>query len=111
MFTKTGKVFDARTFNQDIASILNLYEGKGYPFAVVTLIDITKYTDKDKPLLRLKIKIEESDKVKIDKIVIEGNTSTKENVITREIRLDKNNSITCDGLMDISRRLENLRYF
>ena len=111
MFTKTGKPFDARVFNQDVSQILNLYEAKGYPFALVTLTDIVNYSNKDKPLLQIKVKIDESDKIKIDKIVIEGNTATNEEVITREIRLGKNNSVTRDGLTDIRRRLENLRYF
>jgi outer membrane protein insertion porin family len=111
IFTKPGSVLDSKTFNQDISQILSLYEAKGYPFVTITVKDIEAYSENNKEKLRIKIKIDENEKTRIDKIIIEGNTSTKENVITREVRLGKNNTVSRETLFDIKSRLENLRYF
>jgi outer membrane protein insertion porin family len=111
IFTKPGDALDTRTLNQDIAQILNMYESKGYPFVTVSVKDIERYADKGAEKLKVTINIEENEKTKIDKIVIEGNTSTKEEVITREIRLGKDNLVSREALGEIKLRLENLGYF
>lgn len=111
MFTKAGKVLNTNTLNQDISSILNLYEAKGYPFASVSVKDISSYTENNEDRLKVTISIDENDKIKIDKIIVEGNTDTKTEVILREIRLARNSAVTKENLLDIKRRLENLGYF
>ena len=111
IFTKPGDALDTRTLNQDIAQILNMYESKGYPFVTVSVKDIERYADKGSDKLKVTINIEENEKTKIDKIVIEGNTTTKEDVITREIRLGKDNQVSREALGEIKLRLENLGYF
>ncbi len=110
MFTKVGKVLDEGTLNQDITQILNNYEKNGFAFASIFIKEIIPYDDNGKQKLRVSIKIEENDRVQIDRVVIEGNTTTKDNVVLREIRLNKN-SITRDDILDIRKRLENLGYF
>ncbi|MGH2574266.1 MAG: BamA/TamA family outer membrane protein, partial [Ignavibacteria bacterium] len=57
------------------------------------------------------IKIDENEKIKISSVIIEGNTSTKKDVVLREIRLEKNNVITRESILEIKRRLDNLGYF
>lgn len=110
MFTKTGKVLDEVTLNQDLTTILNNYEKNGFAFASINVKDIIPYQENGKEKLKIVINIEENDIVKIDKTVIEGNTTTNDNVILREIRLKKN-SITRDDILDIKKHLENLGYF
>src|SRR5207253_3150828 len=109
--SKPGKVFDSGTLNQDIEQFLTFYENKGYTFASVNVRNIEVYNDNGKQKLRIIIRVDENEKIKIDKIVIEGNTSTNESVIQREFQLGKNNTITKDNIIDIQRRLENLGYF
>jgi len=111
MYTKPGKVFDTGTLNGDIAQFLNVYEKRGYTFASINVKDIEVYNDNGSQKLRIIIRIDENEKIKINKVVIEGNTSTNEGVIQREVRLGKNNTITKDNIIDIKRRLENLGYF
>lgn len=111
MYTKTGKTLDAGTLNQDIEQILNKYEQNGFAFATITVKDISAYTDKGMEKLRIKIKVNENEKIKIDKIVINGNTFTNEDVILREIRLDSKSIVTRENMLDIKSRLENLGYF
>ncbi len=111
IFTKPGEALDTRTLNQDISQILNMYESEGYPFVTVSVKDIERYTEKGAGKLRVIIDIGENEKIRIDKIVVEGNTTTREDVITREIRLGKDRQVTRESLTEIKQRLENLGYF
>jgi outer membrane protein insertion porin family len=111
MYTKVGEVLGAGTLNNDVEQILNKYEDKGYSFAVVKVKDISTYTDKGKEKLRVTISIEENERIKIDDVVIEGNTTTKKNVIMRELRLGDEKYVTKENILDIQKRLENTGYF
>lgn len=111
MDTKAGKVLNSITLNGDINDILTLYEKKGFTFASINVSNIETYSDNGTGKLRVNIMIDENDRIKIDNIVVEGNTTTNKNVITREITLGGGNSITRENLLEIRRRLENLGYF
>jgi outer membrane protein insertion porin family len=111
MFTKKDKVLDAVTLSRDIDELLNLYEEKGFTFASINVKEIVPYTDKGVQKLRLVISIKENEKIKINDVVIEGNTTTKNNVILREIRLGNDNIVTRENILDIRRALENTGYF
>lgn len=56
-------------------------------FAAINITNIEAYQSGGTGKLRISIKIDENDKIKIDNIVIEGNTTTNKNVIVREITL------------------------
>jgi outer membrane protein insertion porin family len=111
MQSSEGDVLDENKLNQDILEILNLYESRGYTFTSVIIEDIGLYENAGKKLFRINIKINENDFIKIDKIAIEGNTSTNKNVIERELRLSEGNKISKDKLIDYKQRLENTGYF
>lgn len=111
MDTKAGKILNSFSLNTDMNEILELYEKKGYTFASINVTNIEEYTDNSTGKLRVKIKIDENDRIKIDNIVVEGNSTTNKNVITREIALGEGNSISRENLIEIRRRLENLGYF
>ena len=111
MYTKKGKVLEASALNQDIEQILNLYENKGYSFADISIKDISTYQDNGMQKLSITIKVAENERIKIDKVVTEGNTTTKENVILREIRLGDNKYVSKENLLDIRQHLENLGFF
>lgn len=111
MSTKEGQVLDALSLNRDLTDILNLYEKSGYTFATINVASIEEYTAGSNSRLRISIKVSENERIKIDNIVVEGNTSTNKEVITREIRLGKNNTVTKEDLLEIKRKLENLGYF
>jgi outer membrane protein insertion porin family len=111
MATKTGEVLSTDELNTDIRDILNIYEQRGYTFAAISVESIEEYEQGAEKKIRLRIKIDENERIKIDNIVIEGNTSTKKDVITREITLGEGSSISRENLVEIRRRLENLGYF
>jgi len=109
--TKPGEILDQGTLNSDISDLLNYYESKGFPFASISVENIEIYKSSGYPKLRIMVTINENEMVKINRIVTEGNTATNEDVITREINLGKNKSVTRENLIEIKNRLENLGYF
>jgi len=111
METQPGDVLNSLELNNDMNDLLNLYESKGYTFASIQVSNIEEYTDGVTKKLRVNIKIDENDKIRIDNITVEGNTSTNKDVITREIALGEGNTISRENLIEIRRRLENLGYF
>lgn len=111
MYTKTGSVFDAVTLNRDVEQILSIYEKAGYIFTSVEVKEISQYTDeKQVPRILLVMSVNENEKVRIDKVVIDGNTTTKSNVILRELRISKK-AITVESMFEIKKKLDNLGYF
>jgi outer membrane protein insertion porin family len=111
MYTKTGDPLDGVSLNRDMDEILTKYEEKGFTFAAVSVKEIAPYNDNGTQKLRIVITIDENEKIKIDDIAIEGNTTTKKNVIIREIRLSDENIVTRENILDIKRTLENTGYF
>ena len=111
MYTKTGSALDGVSLNRDIDEILTKYEERGFTFASIKVKEITPYDDKGTQRLRIVIGIDENEKIKINDIVIEGNTTTKKKVILREIRLGDDNIVTRENILDIRRTLENSGYF
>lgn len=111
MYTKIGKVLNADILKQDINSILNAYEERGYTFASISVKDISRYSDKGQEKMRVTINIYENEKINIDRVVVQGNTDTDAKVIIRELRLDKNKPITRENIFDIKKKMENLGYF
>ncbi len=109
--TRPGVPLEERALDADMKEILNRYEKRGYTFATVSISNIETYSDGSNTRLRINIRVEENDRVKIDNIIIEGNTATKREVITREITLGENNTISRENLLEIKRRLENIGYF
>jgi len=111
METQPGGVLNSLELNNDMNALLNLYESKGYTFASIQVSNIEEYSDGASKKLRVNIKIDENDKIRIDNITVEGNTSTNKDVITREITLGEGSTISRENLIEIRRRLENLGYF
>ncbi len=111
MNTKRGDVLNATELNGDMVTLLDQYEKKGYTLASVQVSSIEEIENNGLKSLRVNIKIDENDRVSIQRITVEGNTSTNKNVITREISLGEDNKISKENLLEIKRRLENLGFF
>lgn len=111
IYTKIGNILNNNTLNQDMNELLSIYDKKGYSFASISIKNIETYSNNGKEYFRIIIQIDENEKIKINRIVVEGNTDTKTSVIVREVRLGKNNTVTKEAIEKIKRRLDNLGYF
>ena len=111
METRTGDILSGAKLNNDIKEILSAYEKKGLPFVKVKITDISLYRESDVTKLSLSLDIKEESRITIDKIKITGNDITNDKVILREIKLNKERTITKDNLEDIKARLDKLNIF
>jgi outer membrane protein insertion porin family len=87
------------------------YENKGYPFVKIFVENVSVYEDSGKFKLSVNLNIFEEKTVQINQIKIKGNELTNDNVITREIKLGKDKTISTDILQNIKTRLERLNIF
>jgi len=109
--TKNGQILDDNRLSNDITTLLRAYETNSIPFSKAVINNISIYYVNKEPFLRIDIEIIEGTKIKIDEIKITGNESTNENVITRELRLRPDRTITRELMESYKSRLEKLNIF
>ncbi|MCZ7610252.1 MAG: BamA/TamA family outer membrane protein [Ignavibacterium sp.] len=108
-----GQVFDKIDIERIIDEILIDFENTGFPFAKVKINSVQLLNDSSegKRLADINLKIESGSISKIDKIDIIGNTSTKDYVIVRELRLDATEPYNQKKIEEFPKRLNRLRFF
>ncbi len=106
-----GDLFVPSILEQDLQSILQLYENKGYPFIKVVIQNISFADSMEEMSAKVQIHIDEGKELHISELRIEGNKATKDYIITREARLHKNELFRGDLPERIKRRLDHLQLF
>jgi len=105
---KPGDVFSRETLRQDVARIMDRYDGIAKPFAsVVPLFNV----EPERKMVTINIEIQEGGEVRIGRINISGNTKTRDKVIRREMRLDEGDLYSKKALKRSYDRLNNLNFF
>lgn len=105
---KVGTPFSKKCLRKDILSISELYSDNGYP--LVTIIP-DLIPDEKEGLVRVLLKIDEGDKYRVGRIEISGNTTTRDNVIRREVRFDEGDVFSSALLRRSYERINNLNFF
>lgn len=111
MNSKKNGILENSDLNNDLNLILKLYEEKGYPFVKAKIEDISVNKTNEKNFISIKISIVENSRLKINEIKITGNEITNKNVIDREVRINKDSTVTMETLENIKYRLERLGIF
>jgi outer membrane protein insertion porin family len=108
-----GQIFNKFELENDISNALTFYENHGYPFAKVIISSIYFYSDSSAKEFAADIylKFDKGIYSKIDKIQISGNKSTKDYVITRELRLKPGQEYSQKLIDDLPKRLNKLGFF
>lgn len=105
---KTGMIFVPSKLDKDVTRLEEFYGRDGYLDTRVRLIRRPNVTTGD---IDVEFQIIESEKFRVESIVIEGNTKTKSTVILRELTLGPGD-VFDTVYMKLSRlRLENTRFF
>ncbi|OGW36667.1 MAG: outer membrane protein assembly factor BamA, partial [Nitrospirae bacterium GWD2_57_9] len=105
---KTGDIFSRDVLRQDVASIMDRYDGLARPFAnVVPLFNI----DQERKTVAISIEIQEGGEVHIGRINISGNSKTRDKVIRREMRLNEGDIYSKKALKRSYERINNLNFF
>ncbi len=108
-----GQIFNKYDIEESISVILTELENNGYPFGYFQITSVYLYEDtvENKYLSDLRIRFDEGKKSKIDKIQISGNSSTKDYVIIRELRINQGEEYSQKRVEDFPKRLNKLRFF
>lgn len=112
-FYVKGRIFNKFELEGNISSALTYFENNGYPFAKIIISSIYFFTDTvhDEYLADINLNIEKGIKSQIDRIEINGNLSTKDYVILRELRFKTGEEYSQRAIDDISKKLNRLGYF
>lgn len=78
-----GHVFNREILREDVGAIRNVFVDQGYAYADVGLIT---REDEEANSVDVTFRVTRGQKVRFERITISGNTSTRENVIRRELK-------------------------
>ena len=100
------------TLNDDVEMIRKYYGAKGYADANVRpVIDEVGVDENGMRLVDIRYDINEGSRSNVGRIQVRGNTTTKTNVILRELPLHPGDNMSSVDLDIAQKRLENLGYF
>ncbi len=102
------KYFSRKVLREDILSITDRYAEKGYAFA-----EAAPNTDKDIENKRVNITIDIAKKelIHINRIIIRGNSRTRDKVIRREIKVKETGIFNATALKTSQKKLQRLDFF
>ncbi|MFH1283246.1 MAG: outer membrane protein assembly factor BamA [bacterium] len=104
---KTNRLFKEETYQDTIRNIQELYANKGY-----LRVDVAakKITDDEKGIVDIVFEIRENEVVYVDRIYVDGNLSTKEKVIRREILIKEGEPFSAIKVRRSFERIMNLGF-
>ncbi|MFA6599768.1 MAG: outer membrane protein assembly factor BamA [Candidatus Omnitrophota bacterium] len=103
-----GMTYSQYYLSKDVEAARDYYQEQGYMDArVVPDIGLNKDTGK----VDVTYQIEEGDLYFVEKVVVRGNTKTKDMVIRRELRIRPGERFDGEKIKKSKQRLENLNYF
>jgi len=107
------QIFIKQELESNIEQLLTGFENSGFPFAKIQIISVNVFRDSinDENLADIYLKIISGTENKIDRVEIRGNTSTKDYVIIRELRLESGESYVQNRIEEFPNRLNRLRFF
>jgi outer membrane protein insertion porin family len=106
--SQKGKTFRSSLFQDDITTITDLYQDRGYAFA-----DIAPLTtlDDENRLVNVDIDIARGSEVYFNRINIVGNIKTRDKVVRRELKVAEGDLYSSSKLKESKRKLTNTTYF
>lgn len=107
------QIFIKQELESNIEQLLTGFENSGFPFAKIQIVSVNVFRDSinDENLADIYLKILSGTENKIDRVEIRGNTSTKDYVIIRELRLESGESYVQTRIEEFPNRLNRLRFF
>ncbi|MEO5612407.1 MAG: outer membrane protein assembly factor BamA, partial [Sphingomicrobium sp.] len=103
-----GSWFDAKAVEDTVTDLTELAGNSGYAFA-----DINPAYDRDveKRLMNITFRVGETPRVYVERINIQGNTTTRDKVIRREFRLNEGDAFSAIKVKRSQDRLQSLGFF
>ncbi len=108
ILSNNDEFFSPKILNQRINKLLEKYANIGYPLAQVEIENLNFTNDE---FANFTLNINEGKLIKIDRIEIQGNNTTKENLILREIKIKPGEIYRDDKFKQIRKRLTKMGLF
>ncbi len=105
---KPGEFFSPKILGERINKLLDRYANIGYPLAKVEIGNL-EFVNND--FVNFTLNISEGKLIRIDRIEIQGNNTTKENLILREIRIKRGEIYRDEKFKQIKKRLMKIGLF
>ncbi|XPV77317.1 MAG: outer membrane protein assembly factor BamA [Desulfovibrio sp.] len=99
---------DRSVVNSDMDNLTEYYNNQGYAYATV---DVQMKDDRENSTVDLVYNVVKHQRIKIRRIVLEGNTKTRDNVIMRELELADGDRYSKSLINRSTMRLDRLDYF
>jgi len=106
--SREDKYFDRSVMRDDLRNLSDYYTDFGYAFADA---DADMDVDQENRLVNTTYLLDKGEKIYINRVHIEGNTKTRDNVIRREMRLSDGDLFSGSALRRSNERLHRLDYF
>ncbi|RQD76418.1 outer membrane protein assembly factor BamA [Desulfonatronospira sp. MSAO_Bac3] len=103
-----GEYFSRSSMQKDTQNLADFYTDYGYAFAEA---DVNMLVDEDEKKVDVIYNLSKGEKIYIGRVLIEGNTRTRDNVIRREMRLTDGDLFRGSDLRRSTERLQRLDYF
>ena len=105
---KPGDWFNAKAVEDVVTGLSEVAGSKGYAFA-----DINPAYDRDadKKLMNIQFRVNESPRVYVERIDINGNTITRDKVIRREFRVNEGDAFNAIKIKRSQDRIQSLGFF
>lgn len=102
-----GRPFDTVAFDETIANLYSLYQEEGYIYADVE----PRRTPRENRVIDVEFAITERDPARIRRILVTGNTRTREDVIRREMRAAPGDIFKRSSVLRSQREIFQLGFF
>jgi outer membrane protein insertion porin family len=105
---KKGDIFNQTKFQESMMAVADLYYENGY---TSNRFDPQMNKDAEKNIVSVTVQIQENPRSHVEKIIVKGNTKTKDYVILREMPLEPGDVFSKAKVTTGLRNLYNLQYF
>jgi len=106
--SKTGSIFKSSFFHEDVLTLTDFYQDRGYAFCDV--VPLTLANDESKTI-NLVFNATKGQEVYFNRINILGNTRTRDKVIRRELKFGEGDRFSASNLKESKRKLKNTTFF
>ena len=104
----TGDVFNREILREDVETLRSVFVDQGYAYADVA---ISTREDDETNTVDVTFNISRGQKVRFERVVISGNTVTRENVIRRELRAIEGEYFSGEAFRQSTANLHRIGYF
>ncbi len=106
--TKTGNTFRSTLFQEDMLTLTDIYQDRGYAFCDITPLTLV---NDDTMIVDLSYNITKGQEVYFNRINVLGNTKTRDKVIRRELKFGEGDRFSASDLKESKRKLTNTTFF